>query len=253
MHDFNNDLFQPPTHSHDSKAKRFPLDQLFNLAAAVILLTQTILSINAGTLKYLWVWGAGIAIVVGLPFLVRAFRKLISIPSNRRFVRRESTNLIRFREQFCKFSDENQGKSIFSIVGSILNRNSEAFNNVIGPNYLRTWLPAFDRRMKTRCFNTVDFLLSCQEFTLVVDRFNSDFVMRTHTKLLQEATIADHYRRDLEEFRENFNVFLQNLASWSNSLVTEIQKRQNTFQVHELAPVTNFTWVPSFNQSTPFR
>jgi hypothetical protein len=145
----------------------------------------------------------------------------------RRSVRREQAAFVqqwrakfdelRLLEKLKEFENPKAALSIIHIVespGSYEGISNQAFN----PVYLSKWLYCFERRPRIPTSDIRSFMAWCEEFSVIVDRFCQDYVSKGQERLDNGPTLSKDGIDRFEQFRDEFNFYMQQAEEWSIGL-----------------------------------
>ena len=235
--------------SEHHERRRVSLDALLKFAAALMTFIPflfgwtgnhplgTKVVAGAGIVVFLWIAG---------PYAIEAIRWLRQRSRDCGFMAREDQRLRESLERFSRFASTNDGRAIVTIVSSITATDYQLAGRMPTIDYVRTWLTCFREQLNTPVKSLVGFLRRCQEFGLIVDQFNRNYVQSIQ-KLLANETIQAHYIDQLDEFRDEFNDFLRDLESWSGGIGAYIRPRE----FWRLTPTSFFERVKTFQRAKP--
>lgn len=192
--------------------------------------------------KILAVAGAMVFLWIARPYVLDATRALRQRRRDRGFMEREGQRLREFIPRFARFVSTNDNRAIVSAINSITANNFQLIGKVVSHDYVVTWLNCFQEQQKTPPDSFIVFLRRCQEFGLIVDQFNRNYVQRNQRQLATENLPA-HTIDQLEEFKDEFNDFIREFESWCGGIGAYIKPRQELWR---LTPTTYFDRVKSF-------
>lgn len=167
---------------------------------------------------------------------------------------RNTESLRSFAARFSQFVDPNRSDTLRDIAFRISGNNWEETYKIIPPNYIHDWFHCFQVDLESRIFRFRRFARLTQHFTWIVNRYNQDYVLRARAKLRQYyqfpsspqslpeipadqigrpqeyeiKQLSDHYRDELDFFRERYVRFLYDLQQWLNNLNNKLGPRSRT-------------------------
>jgi len=173
-----------------------------------------------------WLTGLLVLLLVLLNFYPKIRRHILEW-QKRRSVRREQAAFVRqwqakfeelrLLEKLKEFENPKAALSIIHIVespGSYEGISNQSFN----PVYLSKWLYCFERRPRVPASDIRSFRSWCEEFTIVVDRFCHDYVMKAQERLESGPPLSKHGSANFEEFARKFNSYMDQAEEWSIGL-----------------------------------
>lgn len=197
---------------------------------------------------------AGIAaiflLVMLAPVANTLLKKMARKAEEKQFIREEHEKLNELLVTFRKFITVDDCRSLYSIVGRACGNNAGTLSRVFVPNYVSDWIRFFARRMDSSTNDIGTFMTQCEEFTVIILRFNRDCVIRSQKELGGgESSLSEYNVKALEGFREEFNAYLRVVEQWSNALAIKWSKIEHCGQLHGTPLVSSFERVDSFKQS----
>jgi hypothetical protein len=230
------------------------MDGLVKLAAALISTGQIFYGwMNRNPLNGKIFMGIGAIILLWIvrPYVFGVFRALSRRIGDRRLVKREDPLLRGLVSRFDRFTSSNDSRALMAIVRSTTSRNTEAVSRIVACDYLGDWLVCFKLRLALPVKSLESFLLRCHEFSVIVNSFNRNYVLRSHEAFERAGAPLDEYHvHQLEEFREEYTAFLREFEQWAGELNTAAQPRWrgmgNFFQV---SPCSSFERVKTFRNA----
>lgn len=162
-----------------------------------------------------------LALVVSIVYskIRMGFRRLIGRCQQRRFVQQWQSKFdeLRLLERLKEFENPRYTLSIIHMVespGSYEGISNQSFN----PVYLSKWLYCFDRRPHIPTSDIRSFIAWCEEFTIIVDRFCQDYVLKGQERLESGPTLSKDGLDSFEQFRDAFNFYMKQAEEWSLGL-----------------------------------
>jgi len=147
-------------------------------------------------------------------------------------------------EKLKKFENPREALSIIHIVESPSSYEGVS-NQGFNPIYLSDWLYCFSRRPRIPTSDIRSFRAWCEEFSMIVNRFCQDYVLKGRERLESGPTLSKDGIANFEKFWLNFNSYMKEAEEWSIGL----EKRRC-----EVAPSDDqFHWPPYSMYSLSYR
>ena len=197
--------------------------------------------------------GVALLLWLALPRIRTGVKRLIQKHRGEQFVCNEQAGFNDLLRRFNRFVSRDDSRSIIPILQSGISFNMEAIvriPGVNGVNYIGRWLTCFERRLAFPVRGIVSFMTRCQEFTIIVDEFNREYVGKAQKELEAGKPIPDQYIHDLEQFREDFLAYLREFEQWADRLTNESRKLVNDEELVWTSLVRTFPRVKSFRRSS---
>jgi hypothetical protein len=151
---------------------------------------------------------------------------------------------LRLLERLKEFENPNLALSIINIVQSPTSYEGVS-NQGFNPIYLSDWLYCFSRRPRIPTSDIRSFRAWCEEFSMIVNRFCQDYVLKGRERLESGPTLSKDGIANFEKFWLNFNSYMKEAEEWSIGL----EKRRC-----EVAPSDDqFHWPPYSMYSLSYR
>jgi hypothetical protein len=120
-------------------------------------------------------------------------------------------------EKLKKFENPREALSIIHIVESPSSYEGVT-NLAFNPVYISKWLYCFERRPRIPTSDIRSFMAWCEEFTIIVDRFCQDYVLKGQERLESGPTLSKDGIDSFEQFRDEFNFYMQQAEKWKEGL-----------------------------------
>jgi hypothetical protein len=194
--------------------------------------------------------GFGIAIFlwISVPTIFKGVNKLIGSYKKRQFVRVQQVMLNDLVQRFVSFVNTDQSLCMTRILVSVRSSSPDAVDHILSVNYLNRWFCTFNNYLRFPTSDIGCFVARCQEFTVIIDQFNQDYVLKAQKAfecgpLLQEAHIDQ-----LEEFLGEFTPYLREVEQWADRLEKGIILHGG--QQFGISLVSKFKRVKTFRRSS---
>lgn len=203
------------------------------------------------TKALMWI---GIALLVSalIPRLRRPITKLFRKSRAKRFVHDQQPRFQELLQRFGRFVSTDNSKTLVQILQSGCSYNLKVIPNIPGVNntgdFIRRWWGCFRQQIEFPVTGLVSFMARCQEFTIIVDQFDREYVLRAHKDLESEPPLPEQYIRDLEQFRDDFNAYLRELEQWAMKITNESHKLASKEQLMWTSLVREFPRVSTFRR-----
>ena len=209
---------EPPEPPKDSVSKN-----------SVLQVTASVLTIAAIVLGWTKNSHRNTQLLIGLVVLVllagaypraaKIVRKLVQRRREAHFVRREELVFCDQLRRFAQFVSVNSGSSLLGILHSAFSQQPRERALVPGVNqsitYILRWQECFEQRLTVPANGLAPFMMRCQEFSVIVDQFNRDYVVATQVQLECMEPLSAYYLDQLEHFRDEFNAYLRDMEQWA--------------------------------------
>jgi hypothetical protein len=242
-----------PTEAHQ---ERLSINSILNVGAAILAFLAAIVNSAAKTNPYLKVVLAASAIVLLLylvfPKIVAAGEKTVIRSRKKRLVREGAAQSIELLKRFNRFSSDNFAGSIVYILQSASSISPGARRDIyriLNGSSVKRWLE-FHTQSLCKSSKEIDFfILKCSEFTAIVDQFNRDYVLKAQSEL-KGNMLAEPILDQLEDFREEFNVFLRDVERWAESFTEKWRETSQDNSPAGPSLISRFTKVKTFRRTS---
>lgn len=149
--------------------------------------------------------------------------------------------VLRFEKRFAEFINNNDSRTLRTIINDLGGRNDQELFKVCPPDYVNTFYPMFSsRHVLLKHIEEPDFRIAVNELIAVVASYNTEYVFKPMERLKESPRFTQLAPNDrkyreaaIEDFRERWVRFLDDLTEF-------VAARNNDFgyeQYHEAIPV----------------
>lgn len=242
-----------PSHSSDRETLLKFVAAIFALVASILgLVGKFPWVLNRWVLDGVIVLGVGVLAWLARPRVARWRQKINRRKREQEFIEKNAAQLHASVDQFREFISDTNQKSFRCIVKSALSQRATDVERVFGGDYLGKWFACFCQELKFPALSAVALLARYREFTVIVQQFNFDYIIRTQKLFTSDAMPQpEHVLEALEAFREDYNAFLRNLEAWQKTIMSYLKSIGVTdFSTQwQLAPAISFDRPASFKNS----
>jgi hypothetical protein len=240
----------------EAPKERFSKNSIVQIVAALLTILPWLTGwAKSSPIHKVMLTGIGVVILLWIasPTAVYGLRKLIGSYRKRRFVREEQAELNNILQSFRPFVNENDSRSLIPILRNVaqsLGPDAVVIYRIIGSNHISRWLCCFTKNMHSQTSDIDCFMARCQEFTVIVDQFNRDYVVKSQNELENGPPLPAHHIHQLEQFREEFIAYLRDVDQWANRIAKSRCDVVNGGQPLGTLLVSNFERVKTFRRSS---
>lgn len=238
------ELLGLPQQEPEKKRHWFNDNEKVKLLAAFLAVVATVLNIFGRSQKATWALVVGIGILLlslVVPVTMQGVKKVALSRRNRRFIEREHEKLQRYCEKFSRLCvNRNYTNSFCHILYSATAYQQQIVMQIVGADYIPSWIACFERQIKSPCHSLKTFLARCREFCVIVGDFNTDYVIRAQKGLDDVPKVPKETFEQFEAFREDFGHLLRDIEEWTDALNRETGKQLTTSEQIENGPFAHF-------------
>lgn len=161
----------------------------------------------------------------------------------RKFIEIQDEQLCKLFEQFRVFASDQDLRGLPSIARAISQVSQLVYS------YRNDWISCFHAQLSLPPRSLDELLHRSAEFSALVNNYIQNFAVPIHNALSASPSVAEHYVKQLEEFREEFRTFLQRMEEWGKNLsatAMEINPKLNA----RYLPASRYERIPTFIRST---
>lgn len=148
-----------------------------------------------------------------------------------RIARKSWPAFLRLEVRFTGFVNNNDSSNLRGIISAICNSNPQETAKLCPPDYIDTFLPLISgRHSDVRRPGELEFRRCISEFCATVGSFNREYVLATLKRLAESsmfvglpAQMRDYHEKAIEDFRERWVRFLDDLKEFVDRLNVEFK------------------------------
>lgn len=241
------DPYSPQVTARTLPKERVSLDTGLKTGAALLVFISTVSGWTNGhpyRANALILLGIAVLLWILGTWALTQVQAIFRLSQVKQFVKREQLSLNELIHRFERFVDNSRCESFIYILRNMGNSNIE-YLRLLSVDYIQRWLYCFSFQQRIPTVRLELFIARCQEFTVMVQQFNSDYVLRARQEFQRGTPLQEQNVHDLEAFREDFSAFLRDLSAWGERIAVE-SKRLSGEKLIGASLATHFERVKTF-------